>query len=395
MRPALEVAEIVRAHGDEFRQAHAASLSPRQKRVLRSIELCRTAALGGHLERCDQCGHERNAYNSCADRHCPKCQSLARAKWLEKRQAELLQVEYFHVVFTLPEPLAQLSLQNKREMCDLLFRSTAETLQTIAADPEHLGAQIGFFCILHTWGQTLTAHPHLHCVVPGGGISLDGSRWVACRPGFFLPVKVLSRRFRNVYLRYLEQAHAAGKLQFHGDLEPLADPPSFARFLAPLREMEWVVYAKPPFGGPERVLHYLGRYTHRVAISNHRLIELKNGQVTFAYKDYRHEQRQKVMTLSADEFLRRFLLHVLPDGFQRIRHYGLLGNRHRAENLTRCRELLAMPAPNPPPGCDYRERCRKLGGQDPLRCPKCKTGQMVRIAILLPIARPVQIPDSS
>jgi hypothetical protein len=395
MRPALEVADIVRAHGDEFRQAHAASLSPRQKRVLRSIERCRTAALGGHLERCDQCGHERNAYNSCADRHCPKCQSLARAKWLEKRQAELLQCEYFHVVFTLPEPLAQMSLQNKREMYDLLFRATAETLQTIAADPQHLGAQIGFFCILHTWGQTLTAHPHLHCVVPGGGISLDGSRWVACRPGFFLPVKVLSRRFRNVYLRYLEQAYVAGKLQFHGDLEPLADPLNFALYLAPLREMEWVVYAKPPFGGPERVLDYLGRYTHRVAISNHRLIELKDGQVTFAYKDYKHEQRQKVMTLSADEFLRRFLLHVLPDGFQRIRHYGLLGNRHRAENLTHCRELLAMPAPILQPRCDYRERCRQLGGQDPLRCPNCQTGQMVRIAILLPTVQQVQISDSS
>jgi hypothetical protein len=395
MRPALEVADIVRAHGDEFRQAHAASLLPRQKRVLRSIELCRTAALGGHLEQCDQCGHERNAYNSCADRHCPKCQSLARAKWLEKRQAELLQVEYFHVVFTLPEPLARLSLQNKREMYDLLFRATAETLQTIAADPKHLGAQIGFFCILHTWGQTLTAHPHLHCVVPGGGISLDGSRWVACRPGFFLPVKVLSQRFRNVYLRYLEQAHAAGKLQFHGDLDPLSNSQSFARYLAPLREMEWVVYAKPPFGGPERVLDYLGRYTHRVAISNHRLIELKDGKVTFAYKDYKHEQRQKVMTLSADEFLRRFLLHVLPDGFQRIRHYGLLGNRHRAENLARCRELLAMPAPIPQLTCDYRERCRQLGGQDPLQCPKCNTGQMVRIAILLPIAHTVQISDSS
>jgi Putative transposase/Transposase zinc-binding domain len=395
MRPVLEVADIVRAHGDEFREAHAASLSPRQKRVLRSIELCRTAALGGHLERCDQCGHERNAYNSCADRHCPKCQSLARAKWLEKRQAELLQVEYFHVVFTLPEPLAHLSLQNKREMYDLLFRATAETLQTIAGDPQHLGAQIGFFCILHTWGQTLTAHPHLHCVVPGGGISLDGSHWVACRPGFFLPVKVLSRRFRNVYLRYLEQAYAAGKLQFHGDLEPLSDPNRFAWYLAPLREMEWVVYAKPPFGGPERVLDYLGRYTHRVAISNNRLIELKDEQVTFAYKDYKHEQRQKVMTLSADEFLRRFLLHVLPDGFQRIRHYGLLGNRHRTENLARCRELLAMPAPIAQPASDYGERCRRLGGQDPLRCPQCKTGQMVRIANLLPIARPVKISDSS
>jgi hypothetical protein len=363
--------------------------------VLHNIERCRTAALGGHLEQCDQCGHERNAYNSCADRHCPKCQSLARARWLEQRQAELLPVEYFHVVFTLPEPLAQLSLQNKQEMYNLLFRATAETLETIAADPQHLGAHIGFFCILHSWGQTLTAHPHLHCVVPGGGISLDGSRWVACRPGFFLPVKVLSRRFRNVYLRYLEQAYTAGKLQFYGDLEPLSDPTNFARYIAPLGEREWVVYAKPPLGGPERVLDYLGRYTHRVAISNNRLLELKDGQVTFTYKDYKHQQRQKVMTLSAEEFLRRFLLHVLPDGFQRIRHYGLLGNRHRAENLARCRELLAVPVPIPQPEPDYLERCRQLSGQDPLRCPQCKTGQMVRIAILVPVARPVPISNSS
>ncbi len=382
MRPALEVADIVRAHGAEFRQAHAGSLSARQKRVLRSIELCRTAALGGHMERCDQCGHERNAYNSCADRHCPKCQSLGRAKWLEKRQAELLPCEYFHVVFTLPEPLAKLSLQNKRQMYNLLFRATAETLQTIAADPRHLGAQIGFFCVLHTWGQTLTAHPHLHCVVPGGGISLDGRRWIACRPGFFLPVKVLSRRFRKLYLQYLEQAYAAGKLQFHGDLEQLADAQNFARYLAPLAETEWVVYAKPPFGGPERVLDYLGRYTHRIAISNNRLIELKDGRVTFAYKDYKHEQRQKVMTLSADEFLRRFLMHVLPDGFQRIRHYGLLGNRHRAENLARCRELLGVVTPTIETQRDYRERYRQLTGQDPLRCPQCQIGEMLRIAVL-------------
>jgi hypothetical protein len=382
MRPALEVADIVRAHGAEFRQAHAGSLSARQKRALRSIELCRTAALGGHMERCDQCGHERNAYNSCADRNCPKCQSLGRAKWLEKRQAELLPCEYFHVVFTLPGPLAKLSLQNKRQMYSLLFRATAETLQTIAADPRHLGAQIGFFCILHTWGQTLTAHPHLHCVVPGGGISLDGRRWIACRPGFFLPVKVLSRRFRRLYLRYLEQAYAAGKLQFHGELEQLADAQNFARYLAPLAEMEWVVYAKRPFGGPERVLDYLGRYTHRIAISNNRLIELKDGKVTFAYKDYKHEQRQKVMTLSADEFLRRFLMHVLPDGFQRIRHYGLLGNRHRAENLARCRELLGVVAPTPETQRDYRERYRQLTGQDPLRCPQCQIGEMLRIAVL-------------
>src|SRR5215813_9832206 len=369
MRPALEVADIVRAHGDEFRRAHAASLSPRQKRALRNIEVCRTAALGGHLERCDQCGHERNAYNSCGDRACPKCQSLARAKWLEKRRAELLPVEYFHVVFTLPEPLAQLSLQNQRQMYDLLFRATAETLQTIAADPQHLGAQIGFFCILHSWGQTLTAHPHLHCVVPGGGMSLDGSRWVACRPGFFLPVKVLSRRFRKVYLRYLEQAYAAGKLRFHGDRKPLSDPANFAQYLAPLRKMKWVVYAKAPFDGPERVLDYLGRYTHRVAISNNRLLDMKDGRVTFAYKDYK------------DEFLRRFLLHVLPEGLQRIRHYGLFSNRHRAENLARCRELLGVSAPVAPSPRDYCERYRQPAGQDLLQCPQCQKGKMRRIAV--------------
>jgi hypothetical protein len=382
VRPALEVADIVRAHGDQFRSAHAASLSPGQKRVLRAIETCRTAALGGHLEKCDQCGHERNAYNSCANRHCPKCQSLSRAEWLEKRQADLLACEYFHVVFTLPEPLAAMALQNKREMYSLLFRATADTLQSIAADPKLLGAQIGFFCILHTWGQTLTHHPHLHCVVPGGGISLDGARWVACRPGFFLPVRVLSCRFRNLYLRYLEQSYAAGKLQFYGELKPLHDPRNFARYLAPLRDSKWVVYAKPPFGGPERVLNYLGRYTHRVAISNNRLKELKDGKVTFAYKDYKHEHQQKLMTLSADEFLRRFLMHVLPDSFQRIRHYGLLGNRHRAENLARCRKLLAMPEPVPQHQRDYQQRYQELSGRDLLLCPHCKTGRMIRIGLI-------------
>ena len=387
MRPFLEVADIVRAHGDEFCQAHAATLSAAQVRVLRAIEACRTAVLGGHLERCDQCGHERNAYNSCANRHCPKCQSLARAKWLEKRQTELLPCEYFHVVFTLPERLTALALQNKQQMYGLLFQATAETLQDIAADPKHLGAQIGFFCILHTWGQTLSAHPHLHCVVPGGGLSLDGSRWVACRPGFFLPVRVLSRRFRTLYLRQLERVYAAGKLQFHGDLKYLSEPQAFARYLAPLHKAEWVVYSKPPFGGPERVLDYLGRYTHRVAISNNRLTELKNGRVSFTYKDYKHESRQKLMTLSADEFLRRFLMHVLPDGFQRIRNYGLLGNRHRSENLARCRALLGMLAPPPQPTRNYRDRYRQLTGHDLLQCPRCKSGQMHRIAILPPATR--------
>jgi hypothetical protein len=313
---------------------------------------------------------------------------------LEKRRAELLECGYFHVVFTLPAELAALALQNKRQIYDLLFRATADTLQSIAADPEHLGARIGFFCILHSWGQALNFHPHLHCVVPGGGISLDGSHWVSCRPGFFLPVKVLSHRFRKLFLHYLEQTYAAGKLQFYGDLQELSDPSRFARYLAPLHDMEWVVYAKPPFGGPDRVLDYLGRYTHRVAISNHRLQALHDGQVTFAYKDYKHPQRQKVMTLSADEFLRRFLLHVLPDCFQRIRHYGLLGNRHRAENLARCRELLAMPVPMPAPEHNCRERSQQLTGHDPFQCPKCHRGQMVRIASL-PIMKLVLSCDTS
>lgn len=387
MRSILEVADIVRAHGEEFRRAHATSLSTAQKRVLRAIEACRTAALGGHRERCNQCGHERNAYNSCGNRHCPKCQSLARAQWLEKRQAELLPCQYFHVVFTLPESLAALALQNKRQLYDLLFRATAETLQSIAADPKRLGAQIGFFCILHTWGQTLQAHPHLHCVVPGGGISLDGRRWVSCRRRFFLPVRVLSSRFRRLYLQYLERAYAQGKLQFQGELQPLSEAQHFDRYLAPLRQKRWVVYAKPPCGGPERVLDYLGRYTHRVAISNHRLQSLQDGQVTFTYKDYKHEGQQKRMTLPADEFLRRFLLHVLPNGFQRIRHYGLLANRHRAENLARCRELLRIPAPAPlPPPGNYRERYEQLTGQDLRQCPHCQQGQMVPIAVLAPTA---------
>jgi hypothetical protein len=311
---------------------------------------------------------------------------MARAEWLEKRQADLLPVEYFHIVFTLPEPLAALALQNKRQIYDLLFRATAETLQSIAADPKRLGAQIGFFCILHSWGQTLMAHPHLHCVVPGGGISLDGCRWVACRPGFFLHVHVLSRRFRKLYLQYLEQLYAAGKLRLHGELQPLSQPQAFTRYLASLRKTEWVVYSKPPFGGPERVLDYLGRYTHRVAISNNRLKELKDSQVTFTYKDYKHEQRQKLMTLPVGEFLRRFLLHVLPDGFQRIRHYGLLANRYRAQNLARCRELLAVSEPAPQSKLDYRERYRQLTGQDLLQCPRCKKGRMVRITVLAPVS---------
>lgn len=381
MRPALEVADIVRAHGEEFLRANARTLSPAQKRVLRALERCRTAALGGHVEECNRCGHQRIAYNSCGNRHCPKCQSLARAKWLDQRQSELLPVEYFHVVFTLPEPLAALALQNKRLLYGILFRAAAESLESIAADPKRLGARIGFFAILHTWGQTMTHHPHVHCVVPGGGLAPDGRAWVRCRPRFFLPVRVLSRRFRTLFLQYLERAYRDGKLQFFGELRCLKRPADFAVFLKRMGKSEWVVYAKPPFGGPERVLDYLGRYTHRVAISNHRLKTLHDGQVTFAYKDYKQPDRPKAITLSAVEFLRRLLLHVLPDGFQRIRYYGFLANRQRTAALTLCRELLRLPAPEPPPRPpSYRERLRQLSGKDILRCPSCNLGEMVRVS---------------
>jgi hypothetical protein len=379
VRPGLEVADIVRAHGEDFLRANARTLSTAQKRVLRAIESCRTAALGGHVEECDHCGHQRIAYNSCGNRHCPKCQSLARAKWLDNRQSELLPVEYFHVVFTLPEPLAALALQNKRLLYGILFRAAAESLLSIAADPKRLGARIGFFAILHTWGQAMTHHPHVHCVVPGGGLAPDGRAWIRCRPRFFLPVRVLSRRFRTLFLKYLGRAYQGGKLQFFGELRCLKEPANFALFLRRMRKTEWVVYAKPPFGGPERVLDYLGRYTHRVAISNHRLKTLHGDQVTFAYKDYKQPGQPKAMTLSATEFLRRLLLHVLPDGFQRIRYYGFLANRQRSDALALCRELLNSPAPASPERLSYPERLKQLTGKDVLRCPICKVGQMVRI----------------
>ena len=352
-----------------------------------AIERCRTAALGGHVEQCDACGHQRVAFNSCRNRHCPKCQSLVRAQWLADRQAELMPVEYFHVVFTLPEQIAAIAYQNKAVVYDLLFHATAETLRTIAADPKHLGADIGFIAILHTWGQNLLHHPHLHCVVPGGGISADGERWMACRPGFFLPVRVLSRLFRRLFLAQLQAAFDAGQLRFFNALAPLHNTKAFARYLAPVRKAEWVVYAKPPFGGPQQVLAYLGRYTHRVAISNNRLINFDGGKVSFRWKDYRRDSRQKVMCLEAPEFIRRFLLHVLPAGLQRVRHYGLLANRHRAEKLVRCRQLLAVPAvvvdlPNKPH--DYRDRYEQLTGRSLRDCPQCGQGHMVCIETFLP-----------
>ncbi|MGE0683436.1 MAG: IS91 family transposase [Candidatus Binatia bacterium] len=386
-RPAIEVADIFRRYGPAYREAHGFSMSSAQRRVMRAIEQCRTAALGGHVEQCDRCNYRRIAYNSCANRHCPKCQSLAKAQWLEARRAELLPVEYHHVVFTLPEEIAAIAYQNQSVVYGLLFRAAAETLQTIAGDSNHLGAEIGFIAVLHTWGQTLLYHPHLHCIVPGGGLSLDGQSWVSCRPGFFLSVRVLSRLFRRAFLDALQTAFATHQLQFFSSLESLADPQTFAAYLTPLRTREWVVYAKPPTGGPQQVLDYLSRYTHRVAIANHRLMSIDDGQVSFRWKDYRHHNQPKVMTLSVEEFIRRFLLHVLPTGFQRIRHYGFLGNCHRAAKLTRCRELLGQastPTSVPPLRLDYRLRYELLTGRSLLACPQCHHGQMVTVERLAP-----------
>jgi hypothetical protein len=386
-RPKLEVADVFRRYGEAYREQHGASMSTGQRRVMTAIEVCRTAVLGGHLERCDQCGHERNAYNSCADRHCPKCQSLARARWIENRKAELLDVPYFHVVFTVPEEIAAIALQNKKVVYGILFRSTAETLRTIAADPKHLGAEIGFFAVLHTWGQNLLHHPHLHCVVPGGGPSPDGDRWISCRPDFFLSVRVLSRLFRRLFLESLQKAFDSGKLRFLGKLEPLKESSVFTRHLAATKEREWVVYAKRPFAGPEQVLDYVGRYTHRVAISNNRLLDIENGQVRFQWKDYRGGDQVKTMTLTAEEFIRRFLLHVLPNGFRRIRYYGFLGNRHRQEKLALCRRLLGMQAPaqtriEATPETDYLGRYEDLTGRSLRQCPQCQQGNMVVVQIL-------------
>jgi hypothetical protein len=387
----LEVADIFRQVGPAYRQDHADSLSRGQRRVMSDIERCRTAALGGHVEQCDACGHLRISFNSCRSRHCPKCQSLVRAQWLEDRQAELLPVEYFHVVFTVPQEIAAIAYQNKAVVYGILFHATAETLRTIAADPKHLGAEIGFIAILHTWGQNLLHHPHLHCVVPGGGVSPDGQRWISCRPGFFLPVRVLSRLFRRLFLAQLQQAFDSNELQFFNGLAALQERAAFAKYLAPARQTEWVVYAKAPFGGPQQVLQYLGRYTHRVAISNNRLIDFADGQVTFAWKDYRHESRNKLMRLDAQEFVRRFLLHVLPPGFQRIRHFGLLANRHREVKLEHCRQLLHAPAPvvdlTEEP-LDYRDRYQRLTGVSLRDCPQCGRGQMVCIESFLPGSLP-------
>jgi hypothetical protein len=343
----LEVADIFRDHGPAWRKANAGHVSLGQLKVMSAIESCRTAALGGHVARCEKCAHTQISYNSCRNRHCPKCQGAAAREWLAERETELLPVPYFHVVYTLPAAFRDIAYQNKAVIYDLLFRASAETTLKIAATPRHLGARIGFMSVLHTWGSTLTHHPHVHMVVPGGGLSPDGSKWIACRPRYFLTVEVLSALFRRLFLEMLVAAHDDGHLQFFGDYVRLADKAAFDAYLTPLRQVDWVVYAKEPFAGPEQVLRYLSRYTHRIAISNRRLVSAGENGVTFKYKDYRIEGpgRYKTMTLATDEFIRRFLVHVLPKGFHRIRHYGLLANGNRAGNIARARELLAVPKP--------------------------------------------------
>jgi len=373
----LEVADVFRAHGAAWRRANAGHVSLGQLKVMSAIETCRTAALGGHVERCEDCAHERVAYNSCRNRHCPKCQAAAARQWLEDREAELLPVPYYHVVFTLPAPIGAIAFQNKAAVYDLLLRTAAETLTAIAADSKHLGARIGLTAVLHTWGSAMTHHPHVHVIVPGGGLSLDGARWIACKPGFFLSVRVLSRLFRRLFLKGLEALHEAGRLVFFGDLAPLADQPAFKTALLPLCRCELVIYAKRPFAGPKAVLAYLARYTHRVAISNSRLIALDDKGVTFKWKDYRIKGRDRLstMTLDAAEFIRRFLLHVLPSGFHRIRHYGLFAGTVRARNIERARQLLA--APDALPERSRVEADSKPETASPARQCPCCGGRMI------------------
>jgi hypothetical protein len=365
--PPFEVADIIRAAGASFVEKNRSWLSWQHLRVLRAIERCRTAALGGHLDRCSHCGHQAISYNSCRNRHCAKCQTNARDKWLAAREKELLPVRYAHVVFTLPHQLSRLTLSNKRIVYDLLFRASAATLLEIAADPKHLGAEIGFMSVLHSWGQNVLLHPHVHCVIPAGGLSLDHQRWIRPRYAFFLPVKVLSRVFRGKFVAGLKQTFQKGKLVFPGTLRFLAQEPAFHSFLRSLFRHDWVVYAKPPFGGPQHVLHYLARYTHRVAISNHRLVAFTDGKVTFRWKDYAHHNKQRLMTVTAEEFLRRFFLHVLPHGFVRIRFFGFLANRRRKSLLPLCQQrLMTLPHPDSPDTVQPKSSSAALW-----RCPRC------------------------
>jgi hypothetical protein len=385
--PRLELADIVRQYGSAYLARYGKATFSQQRRVLKDIALCRTAALGGHVRQCDQCGHRDICHDSCRNRHCPKCQAAARAEWMEARAQDLLEtVEYYHAVFTLPHQLAPVALQNKKVVYNLLFRCVSETLKTIARDPKRLGADIGFLAILHTWGQTLRHHAHIHCVIPGGGLSPDGQRWIPCRKGFFLPVRVLSSLLRKKFLSFLKEAHNNKKLCFHGELRPLANQGQWMRFLKPLYRKKWVVYVKPPFGGAEQVLKYLARYTHRVAISNQRLLSLEDGKVRFRWKDYRNGNRQRTMTLDAVEFLRRFLLHVFPKGFMHIRYYGFLANRNRKQKLALCRKLLGLPEK---PSLSVPETSEESieesqENASAMLCPVCKKGRMIDVDTVRP-----------
>jgi hypothetical protein len=384
MMATLELADIFRLHGPAYLARFGDSLSIQQKRALRDIALCRTAALGGHVDQCDECGHRTISYCSCRNRHCPKCQSAGSAAWLEQRAAELLPVEYFHVVFTLPQSLAPLALQNQRVVYDILFKAASQTLLQIGAVPKHLGARIGFLAVLHTWGQNLHHHPHLHCVIPGGGISADDSRWISCRRQFLFPVKVLSRLFRAKFVRLLKQAFHRAEFRFHGKLQELAQSRNFFNWLNEITYSEWVVYAKPPFGGPQQVLKYLARYTHRVAISNRRLVALQNGSVTFRWKDYARGNQPAMMTLQVTEFIRRFLLHVLPKGLVRIRHFGFLANRYRRQKISLCRKLLDVALPIKLQSSNRRNDALVPQHESkPIdRCPRCKVGRLRRVEVL-------------
>jgi len=387
VKPSLEVADIFRAFGPAYREVHGHELPVRHQRVMRAIEICRTAELGGHVDQCDQCGALRISYNSCRNRHCPKCQSLDKERWLEAREKELLPTSYFHTVFTLPEEVRPLALRNQKVVYNLLFQSASESLTQLAKDPKHLGAEIGFIAILHTWTQTLMDHPHLHCLVTGGGLSPDGKRWVSSRQDFFLPVNVLSSLFRGKFLDGLKKAYEAGELTFAGQIEALKEPAAFKKLLNDLYDQDWVVYCKPPFRNPEKVIDYLGRYTHRVALSNDRLVKMEGSQVTFRWRDSADGNKIKGITLEAFEFIRRFLLHVLPDQFVKIRYYGILSHRNRKVKLLRCKKLLGVlidKEAEEVPKETWEDLLTRITGTDPRVCPFCGKGKMIQKEILLP-----------
>ena len=381
-----EVADIFRQYGDDYRKTHQLSRDP--LRAMQAIEGCRTALLGGHVDQCDHCGHLVISYNSCRNRHCPKCQFLRKEQWIEARRKDLLPIPYFHVVFTLPAELNPLVLRNRKILYDLFFRSVSETLLELARDPKRLGADIGFIAIIHTWGQNLLDHPHIHCIVTGGGLSSEKKRWISCRKGFFLPVRVLSKLFKNKFLDYLKKCYQSGELAFFDSMGHLRQPKAFQRFTRPFYQKKWVVYSKPPFNGAEGVLNYLSRYTHRIAISNERILKLEEGMVSFRWRDYSDGDKEKIMTVAAEEFIRRFLLHVLPAGFVKIRHYGLLANRNRKNNIALARILLdCCPTDTQDKNlpATWQEYMLQVSGVDVTQCPSCKKGQLFKVEVLLPV----------